>query len=79
MNAVMLKAKRASDLDIFIVLAKKLKISVDWVQSKSIPKTIEKANVSVRNKKTPVLGCAKGKMWFADDFDAPLDDFEEYV
>jgi len=21
-------------------------------------------------------GCMKGKMWMADDFDAPLDDFE---
>ena len=22
-------------------------------------------------------GCMKGKMWMADDFDAPLDDFKE--
>ena len=24
-------------------------------------------------------GCMKGKMWMADDFDAPLEDFEEYM
>ena len=24
-------------------------------------------------------GCMKGKMWMADDFDAPLEDFKEYV
>lgn len=30
-------------------------------------------------KKEPVFGCAKGKMWFADDFDAPLEGFEEYM
>ena len=24
-------------------------------------------------------GCMKGKMWIADDFDAPLEDFREYM
>jgi hypothetical protein len=24
-------------------------------------------------------GCMKGKMWMADDFDAPLEDFKEYM
>jgi DNA-damage-inducible protein J len=24
-------------------------------------------------------GCMKGKMWVADDFDAPLEDFREYM
>ena len=24
-------------------------------------------------------GCMKGKMWMADDFDAPLADFKEYM
>jgi hypothetical protein len=76
----MLKAKRASDLDIFIALAEKLKVSVDWVQNKNMLKTAEKTKTcSARRKKTPVLGCAKGKMWFADDSDAPLDDFKEYM
>jgi len=25
------------------------------------------------------FGCMKGQIWMADDFDAPLDDFEEYM
>jgi addiction module RelB/DinJ family antitoxin len=24
-------------------------------------------------------GCMKGKIWMAEDFDAPLDDFKEYM
>jgi len=24
-------------------------------------------------------GCMKGKMWIADDFNAPLEDFKEYM
>lgn len=27
----------------------------------------------------PVLGAMRGKIWMADDFDAPLDVFEEYM
>jgi DNA-damage-inducible protein J len=30
-------------------------------------------------RKTPVLGSMKGKIVLAEDFDAPLDDFEEYM
>jgi DNA-damage-inducible protein J len=30
-------------------------------------------------KKTPKLGGWEGKIWMADDFDAPLDDFKEYM
>ena len=30
-------------------------------------------------KKTPKPGCMKGKIWIADDFDAPLEDFREYM
>jgi len=29
--------------------------------------------------KTPKFGSAKGKIWMADDFDAPLEDFAEYM
>jgi len=29
--------------------------------------------------KTPKPGCLKGKIWIADDFDAPMEEFEEYV
>jgi prevent-host-death family protein len=29
-------------------------------------------------KKPPLLGALKGKIWIADDFDEPLEEFEEY-
>ena len=30
-------------------------------------------------KKTPKPGCMKGKIWMAEDFDEPLEDFREYT
>jgi len=30
-------------------------------------------------KKMPQPGCLNGKIWMADDFDAPLEDFREYM
>jgi len=30
-------------------------------------------------KKVRVFGCVKGDYWMADDFDAPLDDFKDYM
>ena len=30
-------------------------------------------------KKVPKPGCMKGKIWMADDFDEPLEDFKEYM
>ena len=30
-------------------------------------------------KKIPQFGCAKGKFRMADDFNAPIDDFNEYM
>jgi addiction module RelB/DinJ family antitoxin len=29
--------------------------------------------------KTPQPGCMKGKIWMADDFDAPMEEFAEYM
>jgi len=29
--------------------------------------------------KTPRFGCMKGKIWMAEDFDEPLEDFKEYM
>ena len=30
-------------------------------------------------KKDRVPGCVKGQVWMADDFNAPLDDFKDYM
>ncbi|WP_375562499.1 DUF2281 domain-containing protein [Bernardetia sp. OM2101] len=32
-----------------------------------------------KTKKTPQFGCAKGKFRMSDDFDEPLDHFDEYM
>jgi hypothetical protein len=37
------------------------------------------SSVSARLPKTPIFGCAKGEFKMSDDFDAPLDDFMEYM
>ena len=31
------------------------------------------------HKKEREFGCAKGQFWMADDFDAPLEDFKDYM
>jgi DNA-damage-inducible protein J len=47
------------------------------IQAKGIPfSVVAQANSPVR---TPHLGGWEGKVWMADDFDAPLDDFREYM
>jgi len=35
--------------------------------------------VEIPPEKRPVFGCAKGQFWMSDDFDAPLEDFAEYM
>jgi len=30
-------------------------------------------------RRKPMYGCAKDKIWIAEDFDAPLEDFEAYM
>ena len=36
-------------------------------------------NSETEPKQRPVFGSGKGKMWIADDFDAPLEELEEYM
>jgi hypothetical protein len=33
----------------------------------------------LERKKQREFGCVKGDYWMADDFDAPLDDFKDYM
>jgi hypothetical protein len=37
------------------------------------------SSVSAFVQKTPVFGCAKGEFKMSNDFDAPIDDFMEYM
>jgi DNA-damage-inducible protein J len=39
----------------------------------------ESAQGTYLSAKTPRPGCMKGQIWISDDFDAPLDDFKEYM
>ncbi len=41
--------------------------------------TLEPNKPVVPNLATEMCGKGKGKVWIADDFDAPLDDFAEYM
>ena len=36
-------------------------------------------NSETELKQRPVFGSGKGKMWIADDFDAPLEELREYM
>ncbi|MDR1135085.1 MAG: type II toxin-antitoxin system RelB/DinJ family antitoxin [Clostridiales Family XIII bacterium] len=47
------------------------------IQKRGIPFPITENQASLR--KTPHRGGWEGKVWMADDFDAPLDDFKEYM
>jgi hypothetical protein len=41
---------------------------------------VSAGNESVtEQKKQRKFGCVKGDYWMADDFDAPLDDFKDYM
>jgi hypothetical protein len=41
---------------------------------------IEKHQVQKKEEnKKPVFGSLKGKIWMSDDFDAPLEDFNDYM
>jgi phosphoribosylpyrophosphate synthetase len=45
------------------------------VQTQATDNNLEK----IRQKRLSVKGCMKGKVRIADDFDAPLEDFREYM
>jgi len=33
----------------------------------------------IRQKRLAFFGCMEGKIWISDDFDAPLEEMEEYM
>ena len=44
------------------------------------PKTVSYQTVATQEpKKEREFGCLKGQIWMAEDFDAPLDDFKDYM
>lgn len=55
------------------------KLVADYVEYLSWRKDAPLDGDKEPQRKTPVPGLLKGKIWIADDFDAPLDDFKEYM
>ena len=51
---------------------------LDSLKLITIMQPTESETVDV-NVKRPIFGCAKGQFWMSDDFDAPLEDFAEYM
>jgi DNA-damage-inducible protein J len=51
------------------------------VRERDLPFVLSTKSMSMKagNGLAHGRGSMKGKMWIADDFDAPLDDFEEYM
>ena len=41
--------------------------------------TITPKTAVQEQKKERIPGCVKGQVWMADDFDAPLEDFKDYM
>jgi len=41
--------------------------------------TSASTNTGIEPQKRTGYGCLKGQVWMADDFDAPLDDFKDYM
>jgi len=63
-----------------------VKVPVSHRLTIDVPREIPSGNVILtftpaepEQKKVPVFGCAKGKYRMAEDFDAPLEDFKEYM
>jgi len=50
------------------------------VYKEAIPFEIDKSKVSNgKQARSAMRGCLKGKVWMADDFDAPLEEVQEYM
>lgn len=62
------------------VLEPKAEVMLDEMENENLIK-IEKSDADDRAEKLPLeRGCMKGfLLYMADDFDAPLEDFEEYM
>jgi len=77
-----LKAKaQAVLLDLGLDMSTAINIFLKQVVYKqSIPFSIDKtANPSKKQSRSAMRGLLRGKVWMADDFNAPLDDLREYM
>ena len=54
------------------------------VREKSVPfaipiETDKPRNANGKRPRSDFLGCMEGKIWMSDDFDAPLEEMQEYM
>ena len=50
------------------------------VYKSAIPFSIDKSiSANGKRSRSTMRGCLKGKVWMADDFNAPLEDMREYM
>jgi len=66
--------------DVFATLGLDLTSAIDIFLRQTIrQRTIPFDVPTEPNKKTPKLGGWEGQIWMAEDFDAPMEDFREYM
>ena len=77
-----LKAKAQSVLsDLGLDMSTAINIFLNQiVYTQAIPFIIEKPKaLKPQRPRSALRGCLKGKVWMADDFDAPIEDMQEYM
>ncbi|MGV9012371.1 MAG: DUF2281 domain-containing protein [Flavobacteriales bacterium] len=52
---------------------------IDFVEFLLKRKSAPEPSADGSDREKPVAGLLKGKIWIADDFDEPLDDFKDYM
>jgi len=69
---------KAKAQDVFSALGLDMTTAINLFLRQAIKKNgIPFQLLAEQPKKTPKLGCLKGKIWMSDDFDEPLEDFKE--
>ena len=77
-----LKAKAQSVLsDLGLDMSTAINVFLNQiVYTQAIPFNIEKPKaLKPQQPRSALRGCLKGKVWMADDFDAPIEDMQEYM
>ena len=49
------------------------------IHQRSLPLSFGEQPKASARRKTPMPGCMSGKIWIAEDFNEPLEDFREYM
>ena len=72
------EVKKAAQ-ELFARLGMDMTTAVNIFLRQAISKNTLPMDITPVSGKAPILGSMKGKIWMADDFDEPLEDFKEYM